>query len=156
MGEVRFSNMRFMNLSQHYNTLPVSCLVLGLVRWPVVSVPTVLDAQGGYSAWEVRGHNSVGKRRLREPQHACSSSLPVRSCVYYETQLFLNGTALVNLSYPILSQITVYNHVSETCRIIRVVHGSHSWAIFSSFSNSFSAHFCVFGKETNKRKRKMG
>jgi hypothetical protein len=32
-----------------------------------------------------------------------------------------------------------------------VVHGSHSWAIFSSFSNSFSAHFCVFGRETNKR-----
>ena len=29
----------------------MSCLVLGLVRWPVVSVPTVLDAQGGYSAW---------------------------------------------------------------------------------------------------------
>ena len=32
----------------------MSCLVLGLVtlvRWPVLSVPTVLDAQGGYSAW---------------------------------------------------------------------------------------------------------
>ena len=29
----------------------MSCLVLGLVRWPVVSVPSVLVAQGGYSAW---------------------------------------------------------------------------------------------------------
>ena len=25
---------------------PMSCLVLGLVRWPVVSVPSVLDTQG--------------------------------------------------------------------------------------------------------------
>ena len=29
----------------------MSCLGLGLVRWPVVSVPTVLVVQGGYSAW---------------------------------------------------------------------------------------------------------
>ena len=26
----------------------------------------------------------------------------------------------------------------------KVVHGSHSWAIFSPFSNPFLAHFCVF------------
>ena len=37
----------------------------------------------------------------------------------------------------------------------RVVHSSHSWAIFGSFSNSFSGHFCVFGRETNKREQKM-
>ena len=33
----------------------------------------------------------------------------------------------------------------------RVVHGSHSWAIFRSFSNSFLGHFWVFGRGTNKR-----
>ena len=48
----------------------MSCLVLGLVRWPVVSVPTVLDAQGGYSAWGVRGHNSVGFSQQAKTQVA--------------------------------------------------------------------------------------
>ena len=38
---------------------------------------------------------------------------------------------------------------------IRVVHGSHFWAIFGSFSNSFLAHFHVFGGETNKGIRKF-
>ena len=38
---------------------------------------------------------------------------------------------------------------------IRVVHGSHSWAIFGSFSNSFLGHFWVFGRGTNKKELKM-
>ena len=41
-----------------------------------------------------------------------------------------------------------------TC-YIRVVHGSHSWAIFGSFSISFLAHFRLFGRGTNKKGLKM-
>ena len=38
---------------------------------------------------------------------------------------------------------------------LRVVHGSHSWAIFGSFSISFLAHFRLFGRGTNKKGLKM-
>ena len=33
----------------------MSCLVLDLVRWLVVSVPTVLDAQGGFYFFQHEG-----------------------------------------------------------------------------------------------------
>jgi hypothetical protein len=39
--------------------------------------------------------------------------------------------------------------------VIRVVHGSHFRLIFDSFSNSFSAHFHLFGRGTNKMGLKM-
>ena len=43
----------------------------------------------------------------------------------------------------------------STMNITRVVHSSHSWAIFGSFSISFLAHFCLFGRGTNKSGLKM-
>ena len=45
--------------------------------------------------------------------------------------------------------------VKQNWQYNRVVHGSHSWAIFGSFSNSFLAHFHLFGRGTNKKGLKM-
>ena len=59
---------------------PMSCLGLGLVRWPVVSVPTVLDVQGGFSAWVVRGHNSVGLSQQAKTQVAVACMFKFFTC----------------------------------------------------------------------------
>ena len=109
---------------------PVSCLMLDLVRWLVVSVPTVLDAQGGF--FSMRGQRSQLDGLFTASNNSGSRSMHVlylyahASVCSTKPSCSLMGPCCQWLIYPILSYPEIIKYSNRQSVIPSFDHRSLS------------------------------